>query len=110
MVTMSDTAELYYTPPPNWQFVELKDKAIEIWKAYEHPSYVEKKLTRIKDLENIQDNFMMMVAMFDLHNQRKLTLVLTNETRQAIQDRLLDGGSDLFTVLLWGECPETMPT
>ena len=88
--------KLYYTPPTDKQFDELKQKAIEIWTpmGYE-PSYAKEKIDRIKDIKNICDNFIYMVAMFDIQNQQKLANKLSDETRKAVRDRLLDGGEPL---------------
>ena len=87
-------AKLYYIPPTDEQFNELKQKAIEIWKEYDNKyGYVDEKINAIKDIGNIQDNFMYMVAMFDINNQRKLAEKLSQETRIAVKDRMIDGGS-----------------
>ena len=85
---------LYYTPPSDEQFNELKEKAIKIWSGMgDEPSYSQEKIGRIKDIGNIEDNFMYMVAMFDIHNQRLLANRLADETREAIRERMIDGGS-----------------
>ena len=85
---------LYYTSPTDKQFNELKEKAIEVWKELNsHPSYENEKVNRIKDLKNISDNFMTMVAMFDIFNQAKLAEKLSKETRQAVRERMIDGGN-----------------
>lgn len=84
---------LYYTPPPDEQFEELKAKAIAIWQGYDNEfGYVDEKVNKIKDIENISDNFMYMVAMFDLPNQYKLSAVLSVKTRKAVARRLKSGG------------------
>lgn len=87
---------LYYTPPKDEQFEELKKEAITLWiDIADEPSYAEEKISSIKDLENIQDNFMYMVAMFDNNNQKKLADELSEETRLAVRERMIDGGSPL---------------
>jgi len=86
---------LYYTAPPEEQFNELKEKAIEVWNEIgSHPSYIEEKVGRVSSIGNISDNFMYMVAMFDTNNQRKLADKLSDETRKAVKERMLDGGND----------------
>lgn len=86
--------KLYYTAPPDNQFNELKEKAIEVWQDYDNEyGYVDEKVGRIKDIKNISDNFMYMVAMFDTENQRKLADKLSPETRQAVRERMIDGGN-----------------
>ena len=86
--------KLYYTPPTDKQFNELKEKALEIWKTYDNAyGYVSEKIGRIKDIKNIGDNFMYMVAMFDPVNQGKLAEKLSEETREAVRERMIDGGT-----------------
>ena len=82
-------SKLYYTPPTDEQFNELKEKAIEVWRTYDNEfGYVDEKVGRIKDIQNIQDNFMYMVAMFDATNQGILAGKLSKETREAVKARM----------------------
>ncbi len=94
--------KLYYTPPTDEQFNELKEKAIEIWSTMgDEPSYSQEKIGRIKDIANVEDNFMYTVAMLDQNNQRKLASKLSDETRGAVAERIKDGGSpDYHNVFL----------
>jgi len=86
-------SKLYYTPPTEEQFEDLKECAIFIWKKYDDThGYASGKINSIKDLKNIRDNFMYMVAMFDMNNQAKLSVLLEEETRLAVRERLIDGG------------------
>lgn len=86
-------SKLYYTPPTQEQFDEVKAKCIEIWKAYDDTYlYATEKINKIKDLTNVGDNFMYMVAMFDNQNQGKLRRSISDGTRQAIYDRIKSGG------------------
>ena len=90
-------SKLYYTPPLQNVFDEVKEKAIEIWKTYDNTyGYVDEKLNKLRGLGNFGDNFMYMVAMFDQENQSKLGHKLSPEARQAISDRLKDGGTPDF--------------
>lgn len=85
--------DLYYTAPPQEAFDELKRKAIEIWRIYDNTyGYVDEKVNRIKDMQNISDNFMVMVAMFDTINQSKLAFSLTEKTRKEVDERLKASG------------------
>lgn len=87
-------SKLYYTPPTDQQFNEVKEKSIKIWNTYDNQfGYVDEKVNRIKDIKNIEDNFMYMIAMFDGDNQAKLAQLLTDETRKAVSDRMIDGGN-----------------
>ena len=86
--------KLYYTAPPQEQFDEVKEKAIEIWNTYDNQfGYVDEKVNAIKDIQNVEDNFMYMVAMFDSQNQTKLAYMVSSETRKAIADRIKSGGT-----------------
>ena len=89
-----EKAKLYYTPPTDEQFNELKEKAIEIWQGYDDAhGYATEKINAIKDIKNVSDNFMYIVAMFDIFNQEKLAEKLSFETRKAVRDRMIDGGN-----------------
>ena len=86
--------KLYYTPPTDEQFQELKEKAIEVWETYDNEyGYANGKVNAIKNIQNVSDNFMYMVAMFDIHNQEKLSNKLSNETKKEVRDRMIDGGN-----------------
>ena len=52
-------SKLYYTPPLQNVFDEVKEKAIEIWKTYDNTyGYVDEKLNKLRGLGNFGDNFM----------------------------------------------------
>lgn len=96
-------SELYYTPPTKAtqeQFDELKAKAIELWKEVDKDNdkygYASEKINKIKDLENVGDNFIYMVAMYDSINQLLLAGRLSPETKQAVADMIKDGGTPDF--------------
>ena len=98
---MSD-AKLYYTAPSDEMFNELKQKAMELWKEVDSDNdaygYATEKINRIKDIQNVEDNFMYMVAMFDQDNQALLADKLTAETRIAVRERMIDGGNPEFMI------------
>jgi len=86
-------AELYYTPPSNELFEEVKEASMNVWNGYDDThGYATEKVNRIKDLNNVGDNFMYMVSMFDIYNQVKLSSYLSEESKKAVRERLLDGG------------------
>lgn len=91
---------LYYTPPEESIFKEVKAAALAIWDSYDDThGYATEKKDRISDIKNIKDNLMYIVAMFDISNQSKLAQSISPEARKAIRDRLRDGGmSDSFIV------------
>ena len=90
---------LYYTAPEDKIFNEIKEKAIEIWNTYDNAGgYRDSKVNAIKDLENISDNCMYIVAMFDDSNQGKLANSLSQEARLVIRERMIDGGAPDWSV------------
>lgn len=98
-------SKLYYTPPSEEIFNEVKKAAIKIWKTYDNKGgYVDDKVGRIKDIKNVSDNLMYIVAMFDSHNQRNLSVMISDEAREAISRRLKSGGlMDSLNVFFRGE-------
>lgn len=86
---------LYYIPPSEEIFNELKQKCIELWYTMDDTiGYATEKVSKFKNIENIGDNFMYMVAMFDMENQRKLSMTLSRIVNKAISDRLKSAGVD----------------
>jgi hypothetical protein len=86
-------SDLYYTAPTDEQFNELKEKAIRVWQNYDDTyGYASEKINRIKDITNVRDNFMYVVAMFDIQNQTLLAHALTPETKEAVNLRMIAGG------------------
>lgn len=82
-------ARLYYTAPSDGLFQDIKECAIELWSTMGD----EEKIGRIRDMGNISDNFMYILAMFDQINQRILFRKLKDETRHAVNERMVDGGN-----------------
>lgn len=95
-------SKLYYTPPSQECFDEVKASSTKIWQTYDNTyGYADDKIDRIKDLKNVGDNFMYMVAMLDTENQTKLAALLSPETKKAIADRIRDGGTnDIYNLFL----------
>lgn len=92
----NNTSKLYYTPPDSKLFDELKSKAMELWKIVDTDNdkygYATEKISQIKDLQNVGDNFMYIVAMFDSGNQRLLAGLIDDETKLSVRKRMIDGG------------------
>ena len=85
------TNELYYVPPTQKAFDEIKQKAIDIWKTYDDTfGYASEKIARVNRIENIENNYSVILAMFDSSNQFKHWMELTNGTRDEIRERLPD--------------------
>jgi len=86
---MKQDLNLYYQPPKDKVFNEMKKESIKIWKSYDDTyGYASEKINKVKDLRNVSDNFMYMFAMFDVFNQRKLLSSLSDASRIAIRLRL----------------------
>ena len=83
-------------PPTDEIFQEVKQASMDLWtERYPEatsPFYAKEKTDRIKDWQNVGDNVMSLVAMFDSENQRLLAFGLSPEARQAIRERMIDGG------------------
>jgi len=79
----------YYEAPSDEIFEEIKREAINIWKTYDDTyDYATGKINRIKDITNISDNAMFIVAMFDNSNRRKLLGNLSKEAEDFIMERI----------------------
>lgn len=87
-------SKLYYQPPSQEIFDEVKEKAIEVWDTYYRKPYSEEKINRIEELDNFGDNFMFIVQMFDMHNQYHLSVRIGERANEEIRARLIDGGAD----------------
>lgn len=75
----------YYVAPAQEVFDDIKEQAINLWNTYDDQfGYATGKISRIKDIGNIQDNAWYMVAMFDPNNQAKLLEMVKPETREQI--------------------------
>lgn len=82
----------YYEAPSDEIFEEVRQKAMKLWEVVDTDGdrfgYATEKKNRIKDIGNVEDNLMYIVAMFDINNQRKLSQVLSAEAKVAISERL----------------------
>lgn len=89
--------QLYYTPPEDSLFEEVRKRAMELWHIVDSDNdkygYATGKCDRIKDIKNVEDNFMYIVSMFDMGNQAMLAQIISKEARVAIRERMIDGGS-----------------
>lgn len=86
---------IYYTPPKQEIFDEIKMLARLIWieQFDDTYGYVAEKLNRIEKMENIQDNFMQMINMFDPFRIRILMKMASKKSMMAFYDRMIDGGT-----------------
>jgi len=97
-------SNLYYTAPRDEVFNEMKKACTEVWGEYaDSPGgYMKGKVDRIRDIANVQDNFMYMLAMFDTGNQAKVICLLSQETKNEVKKRLIAGGNDIYYLNLIG--------
>lgn len=92
-------SKLYYLAPADEAFEEMKKECLEQWATHDNSyGYVDGKTKRIKNIENVQDNFMYMLAMFDHNGQRAVIARLSDKTRTAVRERMISGGNDEYTL------------
>ena len=83
-----NTVELFYTPPKNEYFNELKEICIRFWRSFDEVEYVDEKINRIKNLDNSGCNFVSMVQMIHPVSREIISKCLSLETRNEISMRL----------------------
>jgi hypothetical protein len=98
-----DNTKLYYMPPKDSIFNEVRDRSIDIWNTYDDEfGYATEKINGIKDLKNTEGNFMFIVSQFDHWNRAKLAYMLSLEARNHVSIRMEAGGSgelgDVFNI------------
>lgn len=91
---IEDGEKLYHVPPSNEVFEDLRVACIRVWCSAEHiyecPNQV---LEMIRNIKNVNDNFMVMFSTLDVPNQRKIGLIIKQETKEEILKRLVANGS-----------------
>ena len=81
--------ENYYEPLSQDVFKELKEACIKEWKKHDNTyGYVDEKVDRIKNLENISDNGLYMLAMFDSSGQASIKNTLGQKALEEINERI----------------------
>ena len=96
---MKTSEELFYIPPSDTCFDELKEVCIRFWETFDNQfSYVTEKIDSIKDLPNEGSNFVSMVQMIHPISRKLIANVLSLETRNEISMRLYgwDGEPDKY--------------
>lgn len=84
----------YYEAPthPVWQHIRVN--ALMVWADYLkdviNKEYVREKFYRILNMENVKDNYMTIIAMFDLPNQGKLWKLLDTDVLVMLRDTFID--------------------
>ena len=97
---MDKSVKLFYTPPKDKCFEELKSLCIRFWNTWPelhlwderqeqlHLEYIQSKIDKIKDLKNEGSNFVSMVQMIHQNSREVLAKALSLETRNEISMRL----------------------
>jgi hypothetical protein len=97
---MDKSVKLFYTPPKDESFEELREICIRFWRSFTLPhmwderqeqleiEYVQSKINEIKDLKNEGSNFVSMVQMIHQNSREVLAKSLSLETRNEISMRL----------------------
>jgi hypothetical protein len=82
------TVELFYTPPKDECFEELRTICIRFWRTFDEVEYVEEKIDRVKNLKNEGCDFVTMVQMIHPVSREVISKALSLETRNEISMRL----------------------
>lgn len=91
-------SSLYYTAPSEAIFEDIKAAAIKIWQTYDDQfGYASGKIERVNRVDNIQDNYMYLISMFDSTNEGILYHLVSADTRQLLNE-LRAEGSILYPV------------
>lgn len=85
---MDKSVELFYKPPKDECFEELREICIRFWRSFDEVEYVEEKINRIKSLKNEGSDFVMMVQMIHPVSREIISKLLSLETRNEISMRL----------------------
>ncbi len=82
---------VYYTAPDDDVFNELREAAIDRWNDMDYPGATH-YADSLPHTLNITDNFMHILASFDVNMQIEVVKKLSAETKAEIRKRLLDVG------------------
>ena len=83
-----DSYKLYYTALDKEHFTKLKISCLLVWSQYEDFNYKAEKFSKVVRMENVKDNYMSMIAMFDHINQAHLFHILPLDLLARIRDAL----------------------
>ena len=78
---------IFYTPPPQKIFEEVKIAVKKVW-AFYNPYH--EKIEIINKIQNISSNFMGIIQTLDINNQKKLSKMIGKEAKEEILKRLED--------------------
>jgi hypothetical protein len=97
MWTLGNDIKLFYTPPNDKVFEELKNACIKFWTICfkeDGKDYVDEKVSRINSLKNEGSNFISMVQMIHPNSRILIAKQLSYETRYEVSRRLYGSGSE----------------
>lgn len=97
MSTLGKDIKLFYTPPNDKVFEELKNACIKFWTICfkeDGKDYVEEKVSRINSLKNEGPNFISMVQMIHPNSRILIAKQLSYETRYEVSRRLYGSSSE----------------
>ena len=99
---MDKSVKLFYTPPKDELFEELRTICIRFWRTFDEVEFVEEKINRIKNLKNQGCDFVSMVQMIHPISREVIAKALSLETRNEISMRLhgweKDNEFDFFNI------------
>ena len=76
----------YYDTPSEEVFNDIKECSIKIWQTYDDQfGYATEKITQVKDITNVRDNWGFIVGMFDSSNQQRLLNLLSDDARELVE-------------------------
>jgi len=97
MLTLGKDIKLFYTPPKDSVFDELKRACLKFWTVCfkeDGSDYVDEKVNRIKNLENEGSNFISMVQMIHPNSRILIAKQLSYKTKYEVSRRLYGSGSE----------------
>ena len=72
-------------------FDDLKACALQVWEKYDDThGYRSEKTNYVAKIANISDNYLTLIQMFDIHNQRELFTLVKPETQMFLRRFYID--------------------
>jgi hypothetical protein len=98
-----NNSNYFFSSPKDEYFEELKSVCIKFWRTFDDQfGYATEKINTIKDLKNVDGNFMSMVQMIHPLNRILISEAISIETRYNVSIRSKVGGTtdefDMFDV------------
>ena len=89
--------EEFYSNPSQEIFDDIKQGAIKVWSTYSEssPDYAQEKLSRVERLSNANGDWVVLVQMFDPHNQIRLYNLLERADSRVLVQKMFESYEDL---------------